>query len=49
MKKLIIGIIGFGKLGNLRYKILKKNKNLKVSKIFSRYLSKVKILLFVLN
>ena len=29
-KKLIIGIIGFGKLGNLRYQILKKNKNLKI-------------------
>lgn len=45
-KKLIIGIIGFGKLGNLRYKILKKNKNLKVSKIFDPIFSKSKNNLF---
>lgn len=33
-KKLIVGIIGFGKIGKLRYKILNKNKNIEIYKIF---------------
>ena len=33
-KKIIIGIIGFGKLGKLRFQILKKNKNIEIHKIY---------------
>ena len=33
-KKIIIGIIGFGKIGRLRYKILSKNIKVKIVKIY---------------
>jgi len=40
-KKIIVGIIGYGKLGQLRFRILKKNKKVKILKIYDpKYLDK---------